>query len=41
MIKQVESIKDNQYFVIGTDPMSIDSRNFGSLSHHEILYKKI
>jgi len=39
MIKQVRSIDDNTYFVEGTDPMSIDSRNFGSLERKEIKYK--
>ena len=39
MIKQVTSIEKNQYFVEGTDPMSIDSRNFGSLKLDEIKYK--
>ena len=39
MIKRVKSIDDNTYFVEGTDPMSIDSRNFGSLERKEIKYK--
>lgn len=39
MIKRVISIDDNTYFVEGTDPMSIDSRNFGALSLKEIKYK--
>ncbi|WP_373033099.1 hypothetical protein [Sulfurovum sp.] len=39
MIKLVRSIDDNTYFVEGTDPMSIDSRNFGALSLKEIKYK--
>lgn len=39
MIKQVKSIDDNTYFVEGTDPMSIDSRNFGALTIKEIKYK--
>jgi len=39
MIKRVRSIDDNTYFVEGTDPMSIDSRNFGALSLKEIKYK--
>ena len=39
MIKQVTSVDKNNYFVEGTDPMSIDSRNFGSLKLDEIKYK--
>jgi len=39
MIKLVKSINDNRYFVEGTNPMSIDSRNFGALKLHEIKYK--
>ncbi len=39
MIKRVKSINDNTYFVEGTDPMSIDSRNFGALKLKEIKYK--
>lgn len=39
MMKQIKSIKDGQYFVQGTDPLSIDSRNFGTISFHDIQYK--
>jgi len=39
MIKRVRSIDNNTYFVEGTDPMSIDSRNFGALKLKEITYK--
>ena len=39
MIKRVRSIDDNTYFVEGTDPMSLDSRNFGALNLDEIKYK--
>jgi len=39
MIKRVRSIDDKTYFVEGTDPMSIDSRNFGALKLKEIKYK--
>lgn len=39
MIKRVKSIENNGYFVEGTDPMSIDSRNFGALILREIKYK--
>lgn len=39
MIKRVRSIDNNSYFVEGTDPMSIDSRNFGALKLKEIKYK--
>ena len=41
MIKKVKSIKDNRYFVQGTDPMSIDSRDFGMINRIDIKYKKI
>ncbi len=40
MIKQVKSIKAGKYFVQGTDPMSIDSRNFGCIDFSDIHYKK-
>lgn len=39
MIKRVRSIDNNTYFVEGTDPMSIDSRNFGAIKLKEITYK--
>ena len=39
MIKRVRSIDKNSYFVEGTNPMSIDSRNFGGLKLNEIKYK--
>ena len=39
MIKRVKSIEKNSYFVVGTAPLSIDSRNFGALQHQEIKYK--
>jgi hypothetical protein len=39
MIKRVKSIENNGYFVEGTTPMSIDSRNFGTLKLKEIKYK--
>jgi len=41
MIKKVKSIKNNRYFVQGTDPMSIDSRDFGMINRTDIKYKKI
>lgn len=41
MIKQVKRIKDSHYFVQGTDPMSIDSRDFGMINRSEIKYKKV
>jgi len=40
MIKRVEEIKKRRFFVQGTDPMSIDSRNFGLIDRADILYKK-
>jgi hypothetical protein len=39
MIKKVKWVQDDKYFVIGTDPMSIDSRNFGTIERNEIKYK--
>ena len=39
MIKQVTSIENERYFVKGTDPFSIDSRNFGTIDLSEIQYK--
>jgi len=39
MIKKVKSIENLNYFVEGTNPYSIDSRNFGTLTHDEITYK--
>ena len=41
MIKQVKRINKGQFFVQGTDPMSIDSRNFGAIARADIQYKKI
>ncbi len=41
MIKRVEKIKDGMFFVQGTDPMSIDSRDFGWIKRADIQYKKI
>lgn len=41
MIKRVEKIKDGLFFVQGTDPMSIDSRDFGFIQRTDIQYKKI
>lgn len=39
MVKQIISIEDQGFFVKGTDSHSIDSRDFGLLSKHEIKYK--
>jgi phage repressor protein C with HTH and peptisase S24 domain len=39
MIKKVKSVENNAYFVEGTDPYSIDSRNFGTLTKKELKYK--
>ncbi len=41
MIKRVRHIDNNRYFVQGTIPQSIDSRNFGYLKKEEILYKQL
>ena len=39
MIKRVKYIKNSKYFVQGTDPQSIDSRDFGLLDFTDIQYK--
>ena len=39
MIKQIKHVKKNRYFVEGTDPMSIDSRNFGLIAKSNLRYK--
>ncbi len=39
MIKQVQNIKNNQCFLIGTNPDSIDSRDFGYIDAKDIKYK--
>lgn len=41
MIKRIEKILSGRYFLKGTDPYSIDSRNFGLVEKNEINYKKI
>ncbi len=41
MIKRVDKIESNSYFVKGENAFSIDSRNFGSLKKEEVLYKVI
>jgi phage repressor protein C with HTH and peptisase S24 domain len=41
MIKRVERVDKGRFFVQGTDPMSIDSRNFGLIERADIHYKKI
>mgnify|MGYP002477854223 FL=1 len=39
MIKIIKKIKDNSFYVVGTNPDSIDSRNFGYISKNDIKYK--
>jgi signal peptidase I len=39
MIKQIKSINKLAYFLQGTDPFSIDSRDFGTIDKKEIKYK--
>ena len=39
MIKKVKSVENNGYFVEGTNPYSIDSRDFGRLTKKELKYK--
>jgi len=41
VIKRVVSIENNKYFVKGTDAFSVDSRNFGLISHSDVKYKSI
>lgn len=41
MIKKIKEIQDDKYYVIGTNPDSIDSRNFGFISKDDIKYKVI
>jgi phage repressor protein C with HTH and peptisase S24 domain len=39
MIKQIKKIENNLYYVEGTSPYSIDSRDFGALTLEEIQFK--
>jgi len=39
MIKQIKSIHQQAYFLQGTDPFSIDSRDFGMIDKKAIKYK--
>ncbi|MDQ7084193.1 MAG: S26 family signal peptidase [Sulfurovum sp.] len=39
MIKQIKSIEKQEYFLQGTDPFSIDSRDFGTVNRSDIKYK--
>ena len=39
MIKQIKSINEEAYFLQGTDPFSIDSRDFGTIHREDIKYK--
>ena len=39
MIKRVKLIEKDAYFVEGTSPYSIDSKDFGALAHKELRYK--
>ena len=39
MIKRVKDAKGDTYFVEGTNPYSIDSRDFGTLTQKELKYK--
>lgn len=39
MIKQIQNIKDDKLFLVGTSPSSIDSRNFGYICKKDIKYK--
>jgi hypothetical protein len=39
MIKQIKSIDKENYFLQGTDPFSIDSRDFGTIHREDIKYQ--
>ena len=39
MVKQIKQIDNDNFFLIGTSPSSIDSRNFGFISKQDIFYK--
>lgn len=39
MIKQIQNIKNDTFFLTGTLPSSIDSRNFGYIPKKDIKYK--
>ena len=39
MIKQIKSKNEQSYFLQGTDPFSIDSRDFGMIKKNKIKYK--
>ncbi len=39
MIKKILRIENQNYFVQGTNPFSVDSRNFGAIHYDEIKYK--
>lgn len=39
MIKKILCIEKEQYFVQGTNPFSVDSRDFGAIDYTEIEYK--
>ena len=39
MIKQIKSINEQVYFLQGTDPFSIDSRDFGTIEKKDIKYR--
>lgn len=39
MIKEIKSINEHGYFVQGTNPDSIDSRDFGTIPKEAIQYK--
>lgn len=41
MIKKIQKIQNNSYYLIGTVPHSIDSRNFGYITKDDIKYKII
>lgn len=39
MIKQIQKIQNDNFFLVGTVPNSIDSRNFGFIPKKDIKYK--
>lgn len=39
MVKQIQHIKDDDFYLVGTLPQSVDSRNFGFIQKKNIKYK--
>lgn len=39
MVKQIQKIQGDKYFLTGTSPDSIDSKSFGLIDKKDIKYK--